>query len=626
MRTRGKIALGTGILATAAVATMVVVAAEPTPPVRRSPPITGTPPPAVARPGPDSLTRFDSCSTLRDWYVDHAVPKVGAYGWKDQYRWFAKQIAPTALSSLSGPWADTAANVPYGTGTNTQETTVDEPDTAKTDGSRLARVDGRDLVLYDVAGAEPRETGRMRLPGNLTSELLLVGDHVVVTQQYVPREHRPRVVDGPSVPFWNGDSNRTRILTLDVSDPAHPTVLDRSTYSGSQLSLRQYGDTVRLVTSTGRPDLDWVTPGKHVTVKQAVRRNRALVRATTIDDWLPAVARAGARTRLVACEDVLHPRTWSGSGTVAVTTFSAAAPGVRDTVGITVEGENVYSSATRLYVTSSNRPYAGGPFRRAGATRTRIHAFALDGTATRYVASGHVTGAVRDRWSLDEHDGRLRVAWSRYTPKNTSSGISVLTERDGTLVATGRIGGLGRDEDLQAVRWFDDLAVLVTFRQVDPLHTVDLSDPDHPVRRGVLRVPGYSGYLHPLGDGLLLGLGVDVDRRGSDIGSQAAVFDITRPSKPVRVAHQDFGTDTGLEALDDPRAFTWIPDRRTAVTTVVDWTNSTGRVWVLHVAADGTLTKRVLARLNTDWQGRTLALPHGRVAVLDQHRVRILDL
>ena len=54
----------------------------------------------------------------------------------------------------------------------------------------------------------------------------------------------------------------------------------------------------------------------------------------------------------------------------------------------------------------------------------------------------------------------------------------MLAERDGALVPTGTIDRLGLDENVQSVRWFDDFAVLVTFRQMDPLYTIDLTDPD----------------------------------------------------------------------------------------------------------------------------------------------------
>jgi uncharacterized secreted protein with C-terminal beta-propeller domain len=259
------------------------------------------------------------------------------------------------------------------------------------------------------------------------------------------------------------------------------------------------------------------------------------------------------------------------------------------------------------------------------AASTELHAFALDGTDTTYVASGHVTGSVRDRWSLDEHDGRLRVAWTR-SGKNgrTQNGITVLAERGGALVPTGTIDRLGLGENIQSVRWFDDLAVLVTFRQMDPLYTIDLTDQDHPREIGRLKIPGYSGYLHPIGDDLLLGLGVDATDEGQNLGAQAAVFDIEDLASPQRLDKQGFGIQSSLVALQDPRGFTWLPDRRTGLTTVSSWTSDRTRLVALHVSDSGTLDARDLAT-DVGWNARTLPLDDGRVALVDED-LRVLEV
>jgi uncharacterized secreted protein with C-terminal beta-propeller domain len=313
----------------------------------------------------------------------------------------------------------------------------------------------------------------------------------------------------------------------------------------------------------------------------------------------------------------------------------------------------VYSSADRLYVTSTR--FEPTPWRgmyapdlpmngsvtgtkpmpiRPQATTTDLHAFALDGNQTRYVASGHVTGQVRDRWSLDEHGGRLRVAWTREasgtitdsngeTRQHSQNGITIFSERDGELVPTGSIDRLGVDENIQSVRWFDDLAVLVTFRQMDPLYTIDLSDQDHPREIGELKIPGYSGYLHPIGNGLLLGLGVAATDQGRSLGSQAAVFDIGDLSDPRQLAREGFG-ESSLDALDDPRGFTWLPERRTGLTTVQSWNGGGGRLVALHVGDDGTLQIDELAS-HVGWGARTLPLDDGRVALVDEN-LRVLDV
>jgi uncharacterized secreted protein with C-terminal beta-propeller domain len=604
-------------------------------------------PPANA----DSLSRFGSCAALLDWYVDHGVDEVGPYGWNGPMMYAVRDgfgamedagAVPLASDSAASSTAEGRAS--SGTGTNTQEADVDEPDRAKTDGRRVVRlVDERAVVVSDVTGEQPLELGRLSLPVDVYGgELLLAGDHVLVSQANGwagPMEGD--VVIDRAMPEMAG----TRIIDVDISDPAHPRIVHDDTYSGSLVSMRLYGDTVRVVTTTSRPELAWKTPdrqgSRRLSDGEATRHNRDLVRATTIEDWLPALVdnrSSGSRSRLLDCTDVYHPDEWSGGQTTAVTTYDVGDPGNRQSVGVTADGQVVYSSADRLYVTSTrvDEPSVwrrmkdsmtgseAMPFRPQDTT-TQLHAFALDGKDTRYVASGHVTGSVRDRWSLDEHEGRVRVAWTRIGgEENTQNGITVLAERGGALVETGTIDRLGIDENIQSVRWFDDLAVLVTFRQMDPLYTIDLTDQDHPREIGKLKIPGYSGYLHPIGDDLLLGLGIDATNEGRNLGSQAAVFDIGDLADPKQVSKQRFGLESSLTAIDDPRGFTWLPDRRTGLTTVSSWSSDRTRLVALHVSDTGELVAHDVAT-DVGWNARTLPLDDGRVALVDED-LRLLDL
>lgn len=605
-----------------------------------------------AQAGPDALTSFEGCSELLDWYVSHGVKEVGPYGWVGGYhtlgglegRGFAvDEMRSSALTSATDAVTGSA------TGTNTQERDVDEPDVAKTNGTLVVRIanNERSVALIDVTGAEPRTVGKYRLPGDgSNAQLLLVGDRVLVTQQlydgFGDRYHRSRF-GGPwgrdsIMPAYGGEGS-VRVLDLDIADPANPTLVRKDIYSGALTSARQYGDTVRLVTTTGRPQLDWVMPTKTITEQQATLRNRALVRATTIEDWLPTVRGAGASTALLDCEDVFHPKAWSGPETVAVTTYAMDAPEERNAVGITATGQVVYSSGDRLYVASTAwdfgpvRPLDDGPVAEprvaAGPPEvtTNLHAFALVGDGTSYVGSGHVDGSLRDRWSLDEYDGRLRVAWTTDDQRGrTNNGITVLAERDGKLVPTGTVTDLGRGENIQSVRWFDDLAIMVTFRQIDPLYTIDLSDQDDPTTLGELKIPGFSGYLHPVGDDLLLGLGIDATSSGRSLGAQAAVFDISDLRKPVRISQAGFGQGTALTAIDDPRGFTWLAGTRTGLTPLADWVSGRPALKALEVSSSGQLRTRTVTTLNQDWQARTLELPGGRIAVLDHERVRLLTV
>ena len=609
--------------------------------------------PLAPRASADSLTRFSDCTTLLDWYVDHGVTEVGPYGWDGIARLegdgFTQAEGATAAEAPMAASEDSssAARSNSATGTNTQEADVDEPDVAKTDGRRVVRlVDQRVLVISDVTGVEPRELGRVSLPVDAYGgELLLAGDHVLVSQAGGHWGGPEPIIMEDAASSRVMAPGGTRIIDVDISDPSNPRIVHDDSYSGRLISMRLYGDTVRLVTSTDRPALTWVMPGmpghRKTSEDEATRHNRALVRATTIEDWLPTVTDnldSKTRSSLLDCSDVYHPAKWSGGETTTVTTYDVSTPTSRDSIGVTADGRVVYSSVDRLYVASTQFGDPGIWRGRFGPTlerddmpiqpqdvRTRLHAFALDGEETRYVGSGHVAGSVRDRWSLDEHDGRLRVAWTRTSNRGaTQNGITVLAERDGALVPTGTIDRLGLDENIQSVRWFDELAVLVTFRQVDPLYTIDLSDQDRPRELGKLKIPGYSGYLHPIGDDLLLGLGIDATNQGQSLGAQAATFDIGDLTDPRRISTQGFGEQSSMPALDDPRGFTGLPDRRTGLTTVASWTTDRTRLVALEVGSNGALEARDLAT-DVGWNARTLPLDDGRVALVDED-LRVLDV
>jgi len=144
--------------------------------------------------------------------------------------------------------------------------------------------------------------------------------------------------------------------------------------------------------------------------------------------------------------------------------------------------------------------------------------------------------------------------------------------------ATLDIDKLGVNEEIQSVRWFDDLAIVVTFRQIDPLYTVDLSEPTAPALLGELKIPGFSAYLHPVGEDLLLGIGQDATERGETTGSQASTFDISDLSDPRRVTALGLGIHRYSTVEDDPRSFTFLAEQRIALVPVDGWGRDAARL------------------------------------------------
>jgi uncharacterized secreted protein with C-terminal beta-propeller domain len=165
----------------------------------------------------------------------------------------------------------------------------------------------------------------------------------------------------------------------------------------------------------------------------------------------------------------------------------------------------------------------------------------------------------------------------------------------------GSVRDLGPREEVKSVRWFDDLALVVTFRQTDPLYTVDLSDPARPRTAGELKIPGFSEYLHPVGDDRLLGLGVDATMRGMVRGGQASMFDVSDLRDPRRLDTLDLGKHARPATAYDPRTFTWLGSR--ALVAVEDQWNGRGSVVEIVVGDDGSLT-----------EGESWPLPRWRTA------------
>ncbi|HUP31676.1 MAG TPA: beta-propeller domain-containing protein, partial [Gaiellaceae bacterium] len=136
--------------------------------------------------------------------------------------------------------------------------------------------------------------------------------------------------------------------------------------------------------------------------------------------------------------------------------------------------------------------------------------------------------------------------------------LTTLRPAGGALVQAGRIGGLGKGERVYAVRMIGDTGYVVTFRQIDPLYTVDLAVPERPRVLGELKIPGYSAYLHPVGDDLLLGVGQDASEDGRPLGTQLSLFDVSNLRSPTRLHKEHLGLGWS-EAESDHHAFLYWP-------------------------------------------------------------------
>ena len=466
------------------------------------------------------LRAAGSCDALLDQYVDRALDVVGPYGW-DSYVGYGLSDdlvvtdaqVPGAVSGLARTYRADAGRAELsvakaepsthsGTGTNVQEAGGRRARRVKTDGEMLVRLDDAELTTYDVTGAAVERPWQPRPRRPPHGEILLAGDTVVAIGDdgTRPARSQPYTYQGQAAP-------QTRVMTIDVSDPADPTLVDTVDYDTRTVTARQHGDDVRLVLSAGLPDLDFVQPmrghGRRTGARSAQDANEQLVRQTTLADWLPRVSTdGGASAQLLDCDDVAVPRADLALDTMAVVGFDAGDPAERPgasgwpathrwptsrpTTSTSRPATLVASCATAAPSTWSEPPAAAPP------TSTTSPSTA---PAASYVGAGEVEGSVADRWAMDEQDGVLRLAVGPTSQTGDFNSIVTLRADGDELSQIGRLDQLGAGEQIKSVRWFDGLAILVTYRQVDPMYAVDLTDQADPtlLRRAqdprLLRVP-----------------------------------------------------------------------------------------------------------------------------------------
>jgi hypothetical protein len=455
-----------------------------------------------------------------------------------------------------------------------------------------------------------------------------------------------------------GEPPRTevRVTVLDVSDPAAPRTVEETVLDGIYGGSRMIGERLYVTLSNNTwvpeplpepipgpepdpepdpeplPDPEPVPPpdpeplpdpdpppapepglpgsptvpdgvgaggGGTASVYESEAAYRARLEAMPLGELLPAyrstaAGEAAAAGLLVTASDtyvrdVAAPELGQNLTTLALLDVADDGGGPEATSTVAGFGGVVYASADALYLASLAWD--------TGGESTRLFKFGLGADAVPLVATGQVSGAVLNQFSMDEEGATFRIATTGWSgdggtgPVVQSSNVHVLEQVGDDLETIGGITGIARGERMRSARFAGDRAYVVTFLQVDPLFTVDLADPRNPRLAGELKIPGFSSYLHPVAGDLLVGLGRDVDESGlNDRGLQLSLFDVSDLSGPRRVATYKLSEASGhSEAELDHHAFAYFPDQRILVLPVTRRRDP-----------DATVHKLVVLRVNAD--------------------------
>lgn len=555
-----------------------------------------------------TLVSFTSCAALTKYAQGKALERVGPYGLGggpyifDGGAAIARTGATTPSASLAAAEdqaaAPKAAGVDFST-TNVQEAGVDEPDVVKSDGNRIFAIAKNRLYAVDVSGPTPRIVGSLAMPTDTYARDMLISADKLIVMSDGPVDVRPVpqpggagvgtkvAVGAPDIAIGMSPGGGGSVITeIDATDAAAMKVLETFQTEARYVTARMSGTTARIVVAAGGPmGITFAYPNEpgDANVAKAGRSNRNVVSRTTADNWIPrysvtSAAGTSAPRPLVACDAVSRPPVFSGLDTLTVLTIDVT-HGLDpiDADAVMASGENVYASSQSLYVATNRQAIPDAQGNIVQVDTTQIHKFDTSSSSqTTYSGSGTVIGQTLNQFSMSELDGKLRIATTDAGLQvvggdavvdnggQSQSYVTVLDEHNDKLRQLGQVGGLGKGERIFAVRFIGTTAYVVTFKQTDPLYTIDLSDPAAPRVVGELKIAGYSAYLHPIGDNLLIGVGQDANEQGRTQGLQVSLFDVSDPASPKRIQNAVL-PGANSDAEWDHHAFLWWPATNLAV-------------------------------------------------------------
>ncbi|MDX9916944.1 MAG: beta-propeller domain-containing protein [Gudongella sp.] len=420
--------------------------------------------------------------------------------------------------------------------TNEQVEGVNEADLVKTDGTFIYVATGKSLRVYDSNNGKPKLTDELTaeidsLTGQITefSELYIHNGRLIIigAKSGIDNWIRPlpeKFTEMSIMPVPKND-RYAYAAVYKVSDSGKLTLEREFEIEGDLLSSRKIDNVLYLIV------------------------NKYQYRYGVVEGPLTPVLRDTAKSEAYAELPISNVMYFPGK--TSNNFLSIAAIDIEDNKApASVEaflgsGNTVYMSNNSLYIAAQG-------YHQTFGTITNIAKFNIDGLKIGFAGGGMVEGSLLNQFSMDEYKGNLRIAATNWQRESINS-IYILNK---DLKVTGKIGNIAPGETIHSARFIGDYGYLVTFRQIDPLFVLDLSDPDNPVITGELKVPGFSSYLHPVSNDVLLGIGRDVDEKtGIQGGIKLSTFDVSNKGMPREIASTIVGGQGSYaDVLHDHRA------------------------------------------------------------------------
>lgn len=425
--------------------------------------------------------------------------------------------------------------------TNLQVEGVDEADIVKTDGNYIYILSEsrRRLSIVEVNGGEMSKLSEIDLKTDFyPSDMYLDGDRLAVlgSSSSLNRDS----VDGKYYNYYYG---AVFADVYDISDRSNPKIAGSAGQEGNLLSSRKVGETIYLIS----------------------QRYISSVDADDPSTFIPQTYQNGECQMLPADDIFVCPSYNTRMYTIISAISIKDANKICSTQAVLGDAATVYADSERLLLAANNYNFTRFNSRGKssdGSTEQGLNLllFTLDGGNVSLKTTGEVPGRLLNQFSIDRYKGVFRIAVTEdkdILDENGTVGFTTINSLytfDDNLDKIGGVTDLAPGERIYSVRYQGDFGYMVTYRETDPLFAIDLSNPKKPVMTGYLKIPGFSQYLHPWGEGLLIGLGQD----GGGL-MKVSVFDVSDPADLKETFVQVLESHANSEALYNHKAILAYP-------------------------------------------------------------------
>lgn len=423
--------------------------------------------------------------------------------------------------------------------TNVQVQNVDEADIVKTDGEYIYYVSNNRVNILRADGLDVLSEIRVNTDTEkfYVSELYLKDDKLIAIGNFQIIEENEEVKDEyrNSLYYRSNVKNLTKAIVYDISDKSNPVRLRDVALDGNYVNSRLVGDNLYFISRNYKYYYDNMPEY----------------------DILPIVQDSvvSEECKVVECTDIIYFKNTNDTTFMMVGGFNINEDEEAYVETFFGAGDLVYADEDSLYLTRTIYNEEN---------KTIIYKFLLNNSRIMLQASGEVDGSLNNQFSMDEYNGNLRLATTSQiviTPnqfEDVGDGISKVTRGETTTVNNlivldenlkeiGRIDNLAEGERIYSVRFIGNVGYMVTFKQVDPLFVIDLSDPTNPTVKGELKIPGYSSYLHPYDETHIIGIGYNTKDNGwggvTNSTMKMSMFDVSDLENPQEIFNVDIGTD-----------------------------------------------------------------------------------